>query len=99
MSVDTFLGLPFNIASYALLIMMVAQQVDMIPYEFVWTGGDTHIYTNHIEQVKTQLTRTPFPLPVMQIKGKPDSIFDYKYEDFILNGYSHYTAIKAPIAV
>lgn len=99
MSCDTFLGLPFNIASYALLTMMIAQQVNMIPTEFVWTGGDTHIYSNHVKQVMEQLSRRPHPLPTMKINRKPDSIFDYKYEDFELCDYVSDPAIKAPIAI
>lgn len=98
-SADMFLGVPFNIASYALLIHMVAQQVNMVPGEFVWTGGDTHIYSNHMEQVKEQLTRDPRPLPSLKILRKPDSIFDYKFEDFELTGYDPHPAIKAPVAI
>src|SRR6188768_3270396 len=81
-SCDTFLGVPFNIASYALLTYMFAQQCDLEPGDFVWTGGDVHLYTNHLEQTKLQLTREPYPLPQLIIKRKPDSIFDYKFEDF-----------------
>ncbi|GED51282.1 thymidylate synthase [Brevibacillus borstelensis] len=98
-SVDTFLGLPFNLASYALLTHMVAQQRDLEVGELIWTGGDVHIYSNHLEQVKLQLTREPYPQPTLQIKRKPDSIFDYKYEDFELVGYQSHPGIKAPIAV
>ncbi len=98
-SCDIFLGVPFNIASYSLLTHMVAQQCDLDVGDFIWTGGDCHIYDNHIEQVKEQLSRTPRPYPKLIIKRKPDSIFDYKYEDFEIVGYDPYPAIKAPVAV
>lgn len=98
-SADCFLGVPFNIASYALLIHMVAQQVNMVPHEFVWTGGDVHIYSNHMEQVNVQLQRQPKALPKLIIKRKPDSIFEYKFEDFELDGYDPHPAIKAPVAI
>lgn len=98
-SADYFLGVPFNIASYALLTYMVAQQCDLTPGTFVWTGGDVHLYTNHIEQANTQLSREPFALPALNIKRKPDSLFDYQYEDFEILNYQAHQSIKAPIAV
>ena len=98
-SCDVFLGLPFNIASYALLTMMVAQQCDLELGEFVWTGGDTHLYSNHIEQTKLQLTRTPHALPKMSIKRKPNSLFEYQFEDFELIDYQAHPHIKAPVAI
>lgn len=98
-SQDVFLGTPFNIASYALLTHMLAQQCDLQVGELVWTGGDCHIYLNHLEQVDVQLSREPRPLPTLRFKHKPDSIFDYEYEDFVIEGYDPHPAIKAPIAV
>ncbi|EBZ2963311.1 thymidylate synthase [Salmonella enterica subsp. enterica serovar Enteritidis] len=98
-SADVFLGVPFNIASYALLIHMFAQQANMAVGDFVWTGGDVHLYSNHLEQARTQLGRTPRALPKLIIKRKPDSIFDYKFEDFDIEGYDPHPAIKAPVAI
>ena len=98
-SCDVFLGLPFNIASYALLTHMVAQQSDLAVGDFVWTGGDVHLYSNHLEQAKEQLTREPFPAPLLRIKRKPDSIFDYQYEDFEIVDYQAHPHIKALVAV
>lgn len=98
-SADYFLGVPFNIASYALLTHMFAQQCDLLPGDFVWTGGDVHLYTNHLEQARQQLTRAPFPLPMLHIKSKPASIFDYQFEDFEIVNYQAHPSIKAPIAV
>ena len=98
-SADIFLGVPFNIASYALLTHMLAQQCDLDVGDFVWTGGDCHIYSNHTEQVELQLSRTPHPYPVLHIQRKPDSIFDYAFEDFEVLDYQHHPAIKAPVAV
>ena len=98
-SCDIFLGVPFNIASYSLLTCMVAQQCNLLPGEFIWTGGDCHIYKNHFEQVALQLSRTPRPYPKLVIARKPASIFDYKVEDFEIVGYDPYPTIKAPIAV
>ena len=97
-SCDMFLGVPFNIASYALLTMMMAQQAGLAPGEFVWTGGDCHIYDNHVEQVLEQLSRKPYPYPTMRIR-KADSIFSYQYEDFEVVDYQCHPAIKAPVAV
>lgn len=98
-SADTFLGVPFNIASYALLTHMVAQQCDLDVGDFIWTGGDTHLYSNHLEQARLQLSRDPLPLPRLEFKRRPDSIFDYKFEDFDIVGYQAHPGIPAPIAV
>jgi thymidylate synthase len=98
-SADTFLGVPFNIASYALLTRMLAQQTGLEPGEFVWTGGDVHIYDNHMDQVLKQLAREPYDYPQLLITRKPDSIFDYTLDDFEVLGYQHHPTIKAPIAV
>ncbi|MBV9486922.1 MAG: thymidylate synthase [Frankiaceae bacterium] len=97
-SADLFLGVPFNIASYALLVHMVAQQAGLDVGEFIWTGGDCHIYDNHVEQVTEQLSREPFPFPKLELR-KAESIFDYAYEDFTVVGYEHHPAIAAPVAV
>ncbi|MDP4507567.1 thymidylate synthase [Nonomuraea sp. G32] len=97
-SADLFLGVPFNIASYALLTHMVAQQVGLEPGDFIWTGGDCHIYDNHVKQVTEQLSRTPFEFPELRLR-RADSLFDYAYSDVEVLGYQHHPAIKAPVAV
>jgi thymidylate synthase len=98
-SADYFLGVPFNIASYALMTHLFAQQCDLLPGEFVWTGGDVHIYTNHIDQTNLQLSRQPYALPQLNIKRRPPSIFEYQFEDFEIVNYQSHPSIKAPIAV
>jgi len=98
-SCDIFLGVPFNIASYALLTHMIAQQTDLGVGEFIWTGGDCHLYSNHLEQAEEQLSREPLPLPTLAIKRRPDSIFDYQYDDFKILNYECHPHIRAVVAV
>jgi thymidylate synthase len=98
-SADVFLGVPFNIASYALLTHLLAAQCDLDAGDLVWTGGDCHVYDNHREQVEEQLRRTPYPYPTLELRRRPPSIFDYEFEDFEVVGYEHHPAIRAPVAV
>jgi thymidylate synthase len=98
-SADLFLGVPFNIASYALLTHMVAQQCDLELGDFIWTGGDCHLYSNHMEQTELQLSRSPLKLPRLTIARKPQSIFEYHFDDFVFDDYQHHAAIKAPVAI
>ncbi|HEV2614117.1 MAG TPA: thymidylate synthase [Gammaproteobacteria bacterium] len=98
-SADVFLGVPFNIASYALLTHMVAQQTNLDVGDFIWTGGDCHIYTNHFEQIETQLSRDPLPLPTLEFARKPDDLFSYVYDDIVIKNYQHHAPIAGKVAV
>lgn len=98
-SADVFLGVPFNLASYALLVHMIAQQCDLTPGELIWSGGDCHLYLNHLEQAQLQLSRSPLPRPQLRLRRRPPTLFDYQYEDFEFVNYQAHPAIKAPIAV
>ena len=98
-SADALLGVPFNIASYALLTHMVAQQCDLGVGDFIWTGGDCHLYLNHLDQADLQLSRSPLPLPRLVIRRRPPTLFDYQFDDFDIQNYESHPAIKAPIAV
>jgi len=98
-SADVFLGVPFNLASYALLTEMIAQQCDLKPGDFVWTGGDCHLYLNHLDQAREQLARAPYPLPRLELRRRPATIFDYRFEDIEVNGYQAHPHIKAPVAI
>jgi thymidylate synthase len=98
-SADMFLGVPFNIASYSMLVHMMADQTGLKPGHFVWTGGDCHIYDNHLDQVREQLSREPHPAPRFRLVRTPDSLLDYTYDDFVIEGYEYHPSIKAPVAV
>jgi thymidylate synthase len=97
-SADMFLGVPFNVASYALLTQLIAAQVGLVPGDFIWVGGDCHIYSNHVDQVREQLSRPAYPFAELEI-APADSLFDYTYEHFSLSGYQHHPALRAPVAV